>query len=353
MQCYDNYLVTMGKVPTIFPQFFVAFLFFTAFSFTSLASPVRCKTLAEKDVFEEEEQLAPPSGDAEKAYKRSLRKYDGLLTDEEKQDLFQKLAQGAEGIDDANEQLVGHNQGLVMYVANRYMGRGLDFLDLVQEGNRGLIRAIEKFDIKKDNAFSTYATNWIISFIKRALDEQGKVIRVPSYVVESIREMNLVEYYLFRKLKRKPSVEETAEEMGVPVDKVKNWKGINRQSESVVSLDKPIGNDDEGDPIRDFIPDPQAVSPVNKLVDAGLSEQIDAILSTTLTILEERVLRMRLGIGQRRSYNIKEISNILYMEKKKIEQLEFRAIRKIRGSRESMQLLRPYYEDLEKNVHLW
>ena len=253
-----------------------------------------------------------------------------LLTNEEEQELSERMAQGDV---QARKRLSEANLRLVVSIAKRYVGRGMQFLDLIQEGNLGLIKAVEKFDHTKGFKFSTYATWWIRQAITRAIADQARTIRIPVHMVETINKVKKVSSQLLHKNGHEPSAEEIAAELDMSVDKVRE---ILRVSQEPVSLETPIG-EEEVSHLGDFIPDDDAPSPADAASHTLLKEQLSGVLST-LTPREEKVLRLRFGLEDGRSRTLEEVGKEFNVTRERIRQIEAKALRKLRHPSRSKKL---------------
>ena len=253
-----------------------------------------------------------------------------LLTNEEEQELSERMAQGDV---QARKRLSEANLRLVVSIAKRYVGRGMQFLDLIQDGNLGLIKAVEKFDHTKGFKFSTYATWWIRQAITRAIADQARTIRIPVHMVETINKVKKVSSQLLHKNGHEPSAEEIAAELDMSVDKVRE---ILRVSQEPVSLETPIGEEEDSH-LGDFIPDDDAPSPADAASHTLLKEQLSGVLST-LTPREEKVLRLRFGLEDGRSRTLEEVGKEFNVTRERIRQIEAKALRKLRHPSRSKKL---------------
>ncbi len=253
-----------------------------------------------------------------------------LLTAEEEIDLAKRMEQGE---DYARKRLAEANLRLVVSIAKRYVGRGMLFLDLIQEGNLGLIKAVEKFDYNKGFKFSTYATWWIRQAITRAIADQARTIRIPVHMVETINRLVRIQRQLVQELGRDPSPEELAVHMDIPVEKVRE---IQKIAQEPVSLETPIGEEEDSH-LGDFIEDQDAPAPAEAASFILLKEQLEKVLDT-LTPREEKVLRLRFGIDDGRSRTLEEVGQEFGVTRERIRQIEAKALRKLRHPSRSKKL---------------
>lgn len=253
-----------------------------------------------------------------------------LLSPEEEVELATRMDQGDPS---ARKRLSEANLRLVVSIAKRYVGRGMQFLDLIQEGNLGLIKAVEKFDHTKGFKFSTYATWWIRQAITRAIADQARTIRIPVHMVETINKVKKVSSQLLHKNGHEPTAEEISIELDMPVDKVRE---IMRISQEPVSLETPIGEEEDSH-LGDFIPDDDAPAPAEAASHTLLREQLGEVLST-LTDREEKVLRLRFGLEDGRSRTLEEVGREFSVTRERIRQIEAKALRKLRHPSRSKKL---------------
>ncbi len=282
---------------------------------------------------EEDVDISIPEGisidDPVRMYLKEIGKVP-LLSSDDEIELAKKMEVGDE---DAKKRLAEANLRLVVSIAKRYVGRGMLFLDLIQEGNLGLIKAVEKFDFRKGFKFSTYATWWIRQAITRAIADQARTIRIPVHMVETINKLIRVSRQLLQELGRDPLPEEIAKEMGMSEDKVRD---IMKISQEPVSLETPIGEEEDSH-LGDFIPDDDAPAPAESAAFTLLKEQLIDVLDT-LTPREEKVLRLRFGLDDGRARTLEEVGREFNVTRERIRQIEAKALRKLRHPSRSKKL---------------
>ena len=270
--------------------------------------------------------------DSVRLYLREIGKIP-LLTAEEETDLAKRIVEGDKK---AKDKMVEANMRLVVSIAKRYGGRGLDFLDLIQEGNTGLLRAVEKFDPDKGFKFSTYATWWIRQAITRAIADQARTIRIPVHMVETINKVLRTTRKLTQELNREPSVEEIAKEMDMEPEKIEY---VMRIKQDIASLDASVGRDgdDEETSLGDFIEDEERVTPEDAAATQLLKEQMAKILST-LSEREQKIIKMRFGVGGGRPHTLEEVGAEFSVTRERIRQIEAKALSKLRQNKDTNKL---------------
>ena len=270
--------------------------------------------------------------DSVRLYLREIGKIP-LLTPEEEAELAERIVKGDKK---AKDKMVESNMRLVVSIAKRYGGRGLDFLDLIQEGNTGLLRAVEKFDPAKGFKFSTYATWWVRQAITRAIADQARTIRIPVHMVETINKVLRTTRKLTTELNREPTNEEIAEELGLEPEKIDY---VMRIKQDIASLDASVGRegDDEDSVLGDFVEDEERDSPEDSAANQILKEQLSEIIAT-LTDREQKIIRLRFGIGGGRPHTLEEVGSEFDVTRERIRQIEAKALSKLRKNKDTKKL---------------
>ncbi len=286
----------------------------------------------DEDLLSQEQYFDDASDDSVRLYLREIGKIP-LLNAEEELALAQKVVAGDKK---AKDKMAEANMRLVVSIAKRYSGRGLDFLDLIQEGNTGLLRAVEKFDPDKGFKFSTYATWWIRQAITRAIADQARTIRIPVHMVETINKLLRTQRRMTQELNREPSIEELAKELEMEPEKVEYVMKI---KQDITSLDAGVGRDgDEEDSVlRDFIEDEDSATPEESAASQLLKEQVQAILST-LSDREQKIIKMRFGLENGKSHTLEEVGQEFAVTRERIRQIEAKALAKLRKHKDSKKL---------------
>jgi len=301
-----------------------------------VSEPIPDELESEEEWQEDEDLTTNPSylddisDDSVRLYLREIGKIP-LLNPEEELALAHKVKEGSK---DAKDKMAEANMRLVVSIAKRYSGRGLDFLDLIQEGNTGLLRAVEKFDPDKGFKFSTYATWWIRQAITRAIADQARTIRIPVHMVETINKLLRTQRRLTQELNREPTNEEIAAAMEMDVDKVEYVMKI---KQDITSLDANVRDDDDDSVLADFIEDDEAVSPEDAATTQLLKEQVKEMLSV-LTDREQKILKMRFGLEDGKSHTLEEVGQEFSVTRERIRQIEAKALSKLRKHKDAKKL---------------
>ncbi|HVV50377.1 MAG TPA: RNA polymerase sigma factor RpoD [Polyangia bacterium] len=297
------------------------------------SSPLRQRAIAKKLGIrpDEIEEMSLVIANARKKVKRVEE--EAKLTESVLRDTVNEIQDGERMAEKAKAELVEANLRLVVSIAKKYTNRGLQFLDLIQEGNIGLMKAVDKFEYKRGYKFSTYATWWIRQAITRAIADQARTIRIPVHMIETINKLIRTSRYLVQELGREPTPEEIAEKMELPLDKVRKVLKIAKEP---ISLETPIGEEEDSH-LGDFIEDKSVISPADAVISMNLAEQTRKVLAT-LTPREEKVLRMRFGIGEKSDHTLEEVGQDFEVTRERIRQIEAKALRKLRHPSRSKRL---------------
>lgn len=303
---------------------------------TDLEEPVIDDLVDEEELGEEElnnnQYFDDVSDDSVRLYLREIGKIP-LLTGEEELALAQKVVAGDKK---AKDKMAEANMRLVVSIAKRYSGRGLDFLDLIQEGNTGLLRAVEKFDPDKGFKFSTYATWWIRQAITRAIADQARTIRIPVHMVETINKLLRTQRRMTQELNREPTIDELAKELEMEPEKVEY---VIKIKQDITSLDAGVGRDgeDEDSVLADFIEDEDGATPEESATNQLLKEQVQAVLST-LSDREQKIIKMRFGLENGKSHTLEEVGQEFAVTRERIRQIEAKALAKLRKHKDAKKL---------------
>jgi RNA polymerase primary sigma factor len=297
------------------------------------SSPLRQRTVAKKLGIrgDELEELSKVITNAQKKIKTVEE--EARLSESVLNDTVREIQDGEHNAELAKAELVEANLRLVVSIAKKYTNRGLQFLDLIQEGNIGLMKAVDKFEYRRGYKFSTYATWWIRQAITRAIADQARTIRIPVHMIETINKLIRTSRYLVQELGREPTPEEIAEKMELPLDKVRKVLKIAKEP---ISLETPIGEEEDSH-LGDFIEDKSIVSPADAVISLNLADQTRKVLAT-LTPREEKVLRMRFGIGEKSDHTLEEVGQDFEVTRERIRQIEAKALRKLRHPSRSKRL---------------
>ena len=296
-------------------------------------SPQKRKAL-EKKLGLNPEELTESSGSIQNAQRKIKRvEEEAKLSEDALRTTYHDIHEGERMAERAKSELVEANLRLVVSIAKKYTNRGLQFLDLIQEGNIGLMKAVDKFEYKRGYKFSTYATWWIRQAITRAIADQARTIRIPVHMIETINKLIRTSRYLVQELGREPTPEEIAEKMELPLDKVRKVLKIAKEP---ISLETPIGEEEDSH-LGDFIEDKGVISPSDAVISMNLAEQTRKVLAT-LTPREEKVLRMRFGIGEKSDHTLEEVGQDFEVTRERIRQIEAKALRKLRHPSRSKRL---------------
>ncbi len=303
---------------------------------TDLEEPVIDDLVDEEELGEEElnnnQYFDDVSDDSVRLYLREIGKIP-LLTGEEELALAQKVVAGDKK---AKDKMAEANMRLVVSIAKRYSGRGLDFLDLIQEGNTGLLRAVEKFDPDKGFKFSTYATWWIRQAITRAIADQARTIRIPVHMVETINKLLRTQRRMTQELNREPTIDELAKELEMEPEKVEY---VIKIKQDITSLDAGVGRDgeDEDSVLADFIEDEDTITPEDSATNQLLKEQVQSVLST-LSDREQKIIKMRFGLENGKSHTLEEVGQEFAVTRERIRQIEAKALAKLRKHKDAKKL---------------